>query len=171
MQGGIRVNAFVSGGFLPAAKRGTELDAYIHIADWCAWSRLGCCMHVVRCILQVTLYVATSHRAHCGSLRAAAAAGRKLLDAVVRHLKAAHRPILPRRYATLCALAGVDAADEPAAKAGLPPIDSINQWPVIGGSVAELVRLRAAARPCTAGTRGRTAQAAAVEGRREVTAL
>lgn len=30
-QGGVRVNAFVSGGFLPEAQRG---DGYIHLADW-----------------------------------------------------------------------------------------------------------------------------------------
>ncbi len=47
-----------------------------------------------------------------------------------------------RRYATLCAVAGVDATDEPAARAGLPPIDSINQWPVLAGNVGELVRAR-----------------------------
>ena len=36
-EGGIRVNAFVSGGFLPPAVRGTKLDganAMIHIVDW-----------------------------------------------------------------------------------------------------------------------------------------
>ncbi|GBG30284.1 Arylsulfatase B [Hondaea fermentalgiana] len=35
-EGGIRVNAFVSGGALAAAKRGTVLEDYIHIADWYA---------------------------------------------------------------------------------------------------------------------------------------
>ena len=33
-EGGIRVNAFVSGGFLPATVRGTKLDEMIHITDW-----------------------------------------------------------------------------------------------------------------------------------------
>eukprot|EP00658_Telonema_sp_P-2_P047968 TRINITY_DN3650_c0_g2_i2.p1 TRINITY_DN3650_c0_g2~~TRINITY_DN3650_c0_g2_i2.p1 ORF type:complete len:447 (+),score=97.73 TRINITY_DN3650_c0_g2_i2:191-1531(+) len=33
-EGGVRVNAFVSGGVLPSSVRGTELDSYIHIADW-----------------------------------------------------------------------------------------------------------------------------------------
>jgi len=33
-EGGIRVNAFVSGGFLPDKVRGTKLDEIIHIADW-----------------------------------------------------------------------------------------------------------------------------------------
>lgn len=33
-EGGIRVNAFVSGGFLPSKVRGTKLDEMIHIADW-----------------------------------------------------------------------------------------------------------------------------------------
>ena len=35
-EGGVRVNAFLSGGFLPAASRGTRLDALMHIADWYA---------------------------------------------------------------------------------------------------------------------------------------
>jgi len=69
-EGGIRVNAFVSGGFVPPAMRGQELDHYIHIADW---------------------------------------------------------------YSTICAVAGVDANDEVAAKAGLPAVDSINMWPLLSG--------------------------------------
>ena len=35
-EGGIRVAAFVSGGYLPAAARGTKLDGIVHIADWYA---------------------------------------------------------------------------------------------------------------------------------------
>ena len=35
-QGGIRVNAFVSGGYLPEDMRGTMTDEYIHLADWYA---------------------------------------------------------------------------------------------------------------------------------------
>ena len=70
-QGGIRVNAFVSGGYLPEATRGQKSEEYIHITDW---------------------------------------------------------------YATFCALAGVDPIDETAAKANLPPIDSMNMWPLISGA-------------------------------------
>merc|ERR1712159_648215 len=33
-EGGIRVNAFASGGFLPEAVRGTKLEGIVHIADW-----------------------------------------------------------------------------------------------------------------------------------------
>ena len=69
-QGGIRVNAFVSGGYLPEKMRGQKTDGYIHLADW---------------------------------------------------------------YATLCGLAGVDPTDEEAAKAKLPPIDSLDVWPLISG--------------------------------------
>ena len=40
-QGGVRVNAFVSGGYLPEQMRGKKTEGYIHIADWyatfCAW--------------------------------------------------------------------------------------------------------------------------------------
>ena len=70
-QGGIRINAFVSGGYLPEVMRGKKCEEYIHISDW---------------------------------------------------------------YATFCALAGVDPTDEAAAKAKLPPIDSLNMWPLISGA-------------------------------------
>ena len=33
-EGGFRVNAFVTGGFLPASQRGKQTDGYIHVADW-----------------------------------------------------------------------------------------------------------------------------------------
>eukprot|EP01063_Lacrimia_lanifica_P008670 TRINITY_DN1571_c0_g1_i2.p1 TRINITY_DN1571_c0_g1~~TRINITY_DN1571_c0_g1_i2.p1 ORF type:complete len:1106 (+),score=165.84 TRINITY_DN1571_c0_g1_i2:560-3877(+) len=33
-EGGIRIAAFASGGFIPAAMRGTALHGYIHVADW-----------------------------------------------------------------------------------------------------------------------------------------
>ena len=69
-QGGVRVNAFVSGGFLPEKMRGKKTEGYIHLADW---------------------------------------------------------------YATFSALAGVDPTDERAAAAKLPPIDSLNMWPLISG--------------------------------------
>ena len=69
-QGGVRVNAFVSGGYLPEKMRGQRTDGYIHVADW---------------------------------------------------------------YGTFCAIAGVDPTDEKAAKAGLPPVDSLNMWPFISG--------------------------------------
>ena len=69
-QGGVRVNAFVTGGYLPEKMRGQKTDGYIHLADW---------------------------------------------------------------YATLCGLAGVDPTDEEAAKAKLPPIDSLDIWPLISG--------------------------------------
>ncbi len=72
-EGGIRVNAFVSGGLVPPEMRGKELDDYFHIADW---------------------------------------------------------------YATFCALAGIDPTDKVAAQYGLPPIDSINQWPLLSGAVS-----------------------------------
>ena len=69
-QGGVRVNAFVSGGYLPNTMRGKKTDGYIHLADW---------------------------------------------------------------YGTFCAIAEVDSTDEKAAKANLPPVDSINMWPFISG--------------------------------------
>jgi len=38
-EGGVRVNAWVSGGFLPAGARGTKVEGYMHIADWCDETR------------------------------------------------------------------------------------------------------------------------------------
>eukprot|EP00048_Salpingoeca_helianthica_P005368 m.87064 g.87064 ORF g.87064 m.87064 type:complete len:531 (-) comp13577_c0_seq2:23-1615(-) len=69
-EGGIRSNAFVSGGFLPDAVRGTTQNGIVHIADW---------------------------------------------------------------YHTFCGLAGVDPTDHAAARAGLPPIDSLDVWPLLSG--------------------------------------
>lgn len=72
-EGGVRVNAYASGGLIPAGVRGTKLDQYIHGADW---------------------------------------------------------------YATFARLAGQDPTDHRAAAAGLPPIDSLDVWPVVSGQVA-----------------------------------
>ena len=76
-QGGLRVNAFVSGGYLPEKMQGQKTTGKIHLADW---------------------------------------------------------------YATFCAIAGVDPKDERAAKANLPPIDSMNMWPLISGETADSPR-------------------------------
>eukprot|EP01060_Flectonema_neradi_P024945 TRINITY_DN33809_c0_g1_i1.p1 TRINITY_DN33809_c0_g1~~TRINITY_DN33809_c0_g1_i1.p1 ORF type:complete len:542 (+),score=108.86 TRINITY_DN33809_c0_g1_i1:79-1626(+) len=35
-EGGVRVNAFVSGGFVPEDVRGTKYESFVHIADWYA---------------------------------------------------------------------------------------------------------------------------------------
>ncbi|KAJ8601735.1 hypothetical protein CTAYLR_006743 [Chrysophaeum taylorii] len=67
-EGGIRVNAFVTGGFLPPAMRGTRLRDPIHVCDW---------------------------------------------------------------YATFVSLAGGSPADD---APGVPPIDSIDQWPLISAN-------------------------------------
>jgi arylsulfatase A-like enzyme len=70
-EGGIRVAAFASGGFLPPAARGTVNNGMLHIADF---------------------------------------------------------------YGTYCGLAGVDPTDALAAAAGLPPVDSLDVWPLISGA-------------------------------------
>ena len=77
-QGGVRVNAFASGGYLPESMRGQKTEGYIHVADW---------------------------------------------------------------YATFSALAGVDPTDFQAGKASLPPIDSLNMWPLISGQNSTSPRL------------------------------
>jgi len=66
-EGGVRLIAFVAGGFLPKKAVGTIVDGYIHICDW---------------------------------------------------------------YATFSLLAGVDPTDN---VKGLPPIDSLNVWPLVTG--------------------------------------
>ena len=77
-QGGIRGNAFVTGGYLPKMMRGKKTEGYIHLADW---------------------------------------------------------------YGTFCGLAGVDPTDQKAAVAKLPPVDSIDMWPLISGQNSTFPRL------------------------------
>jgi len=69
-EGGVRVNAFASGGLIPPARRGTKETGLVAGWDW---------------------------------------------------------------YATFSALAGVDPEDTRAKAAGLPPIDSLNLWPLLSG--------------------------------------
>ena len=70
-EGGVRVNAFVSGGALPVARRGQKEEGLVTIWDW---------------------------------------------------------------YATYAGIAGVDPTDHAASAAGLPPIDSIDVWPLLAGA-------------------------------------
>lgn len=72
-EGGIRVNAVVSGGFLPASRYGQVEEGLVAVEDW---------------------------------------------------------------YATFCALAGADPVDHKGAAAGLPPVTSINMWPLLSGQNA-----------------------------------
>jgi arylsulfatase I/J len=72
-QGGVRVNAFVTGGYVPPARRGTSEAGLIELSDW---------------------------------------------------------------YTTFCALAGIDAADPVAERAGLFPPDGLNMWPLLSGANA-----------------------------------
>lgn len=44
-------------------------------------------------------------------------------------------------YATFCALAEVDPTDDKAAEAGLPPIDSLNMWPMLSGETSTSPRV------------------------------
>lgn len=71
-EGGTRVTAFVSGGVIPPAKRGTVETSLIGIEDW---------------------------------------------------------------YATICGIAGCDPTDALAKSSNppLPPVDGINQWPLLSG--------------------------------------
>eukprot|EP00505_MAST-04D_sp_SCG-Rhode-Island_P000595 Stramenopile-MAST_4_protein_595 len=69
-EGGIRVNAFASGGYLPKNVIGTVQNEPIHVSDW---------------------------------------------------------------YGTFCKLAGVDPFDKEAAASNLPPVDSVDVWPLLSG--------------------------------------
>ena len=42
-------------------------------------------------------------------------------------------PTVDNRYATFAGIIGFDPTDDKAKKAGLPPIDSMNMWPLISG--------------------------------------
>jgi len=89
-EGGIRVNAFLSGGYLPATQRGTVSTSLMALWDW---------------------------------------------------------------YATLASAAGLPAdalIDHRAAAAGLPPIDSVDQWPHLSGQVAAPPRLELPLGSCAA---------------------
>ena len=39
LEGGVRATAFISGGLVPAALRGTSSSVVMHIADWCGHRR------------------------------------------------------------------------------------------------------------------------------------
>ena len=43
-EGGVRINAFLSGGFVPAALRGQRRNGYLHVCDWCATPRHTACI-------------------------------------------------------------------------------------------------------------------------------
>ena len=112
LEGGTRATAFVSGGLLPAARRGSSEPGYIHAADWF--------VHAPPCFLLPPPPPALTSRAPPLSL------------------------CLPARYATFLGLAGLphsQIADARAAAAGLPPLDSLDVWPLLSGSNATSPRV------------------------------
>lgn len=78
-EGGVRVPAFVSGGFVPSSVRGTVQKNLVAAWDW---------------------------------------------------------------YATFAGLVGANAIDAQAAQVGLPPLDSIDQWPLLSGMSSTALRKR-----------------------------
>jgi arylsulfatase B len=66
-----------------------------------------------------------------GGVRANAWAAGGLLPPSQRGRKLGGLVALQDFYATFCHLAGVDPFDARAAAAGLPPVDSVNQWPLL----------------------------------------
>jgi arylsulfatase B len=71
-----------------------------------------------------------------GGIRVNAYAAGGLLPPAVRGTKSEALMAGCDVYATFCALAGVDPTDERAAAAGLPPVDGINQWPLLSGATS-----------------------------------
>lgn len=69
-----------------------------------------------------------------GGIRASAWASGGLLPAAQRGTKVSGLMSLSDVFATFCALAHVDPTDERAARAGLPPIDSFDLWPLLSGA-------------------------------------
>ena len=111
-EGGIRVNAFVSGGALPLARRGQKEESYVTAWDW----------YVTRVCVCVC----------CAAPRFSSRVKHET-PLVLKRENTHTETWNLRRYSTYAAIAGVDPTDHLAAGAGLPPIDSINQWPLISG--------------------------------------
>ena len=68
-----------------------------------------------------------------GGIRVNAFASGGLIPAPMRGKTTSHLTALADVYATLCEVAGVDPTDTIAAKAGIPPIDSVSLWPLLSG--------------------------------------
>lgn len=107
-EGGVRTAAFVSGGALPPERRGNSTDAIISIADWCA-------------PLRAQLPTGATQSATPNATPSATPSAERRAT---------------RRYATLCSLAGADPHDAEGTASGLPPVDSLDQWPAIAGTFA-----------------------------------
>eukprot|EP01047_Picozoa_sp_COSAG01_P055985 COSAG01_NODE_6293_length_3751_cov_1.697700_6_plen_219_part_00 len=118
-EGGIRVNSWVSGGFLPPQVRGTKYEGLACAWDWCE------------------CFAATSH------MRWSTSRAIPAQISVISQMCLAKRPSVSRHAAhtaphttdgTFSELAGVDPTDHRAAAAGLPPIDSHSLVPVLMGT-------------------------------------
>lgn len=72
-----------------------------------------------------------------GGIRVAAFASGGIIPANVRGTKLKTMIHMADWYATFCNLAGVDPTDKTAAAAGLPPIDSVDIWPLLTGMSQE----------------------------------
>jgi hypothetical protein len=120
-EGGIRVNSWVSGGFLPRQVRGTKYEGLACAWDWCEFGPPA-----------LIICVAVHRPCHSGS---------DFCD--ISQMCLAKRPSVSRRAAhtaprttdgTFSELAGIDPTDHRAAAAGLPPIDSHSLVPVLMGT-------------------------------------
>jgi hypothetical protein len=102
------VNAFVTGGLLPAPARGRKLSGLGAVWDWCV------------------LYIHTSMQHSSSSCPPLSSPP---------PVPAFTNTGFTCRYGTFAHLAGVDPTDHRAAAAGLPPVDSLNLWPYVSGQV------------------------------------
>jgi len=69
-----------------------------------------------------------------GGIRVAAFASGGLIPVKMRGTKLQQKMIMSDWYGTFCAMADIDVTDALAAEAGLPPVDSVNLWPLLSGA-------------------------------------
>ena len=111
----MRVAAFVSGGALPPAVRGTRQAGMIHGCDCAPFTQhtQRACHRLLRSSLSLSLS--------------------RSLSGSVSHTSTSLTTPCAAGYATFAGLAGQDPTDQLAASSGLPPIDSMDVWPLISG--------------------------------------
>ena len=91
-----------------------------------------------------------------GGIRVAAFASGGLLPPAVRGTASAGLMAGWDWYRTFASLAGADATDHRAAAAGLPPVDSLDMWPMLSGANATSPRAQLEIGSNTGGEHGRT---------------
>jgi arylsulfatase B len=118
-EGGIRVNAFVSGGFLPEGRRGSVSTALLSVADW--YATYAALAGVPVAAPATTTTTATSYSSTSPAAGTTGAADAAAATTTSAAATATAMPALPVME------------DAKAAAAGLPGVDSVNCWPMLAG--------------------------------------